>query len=112
MTAPSNLAIPADRKGLQSEWPARRALRLFGACQTLRRRGNLNDAGNGTGNRRSKGMGIGRDNRDANGTTGTRNAERGRRVAVSDNLQLPLLIPCAVARQDAAPPRLGDWRAA
>ena len=30
--------------------PARRALRLFGACQTLRRRGNLNAAGNGTGN--------------------------------------------------------------
>ncbi len=50
MTAPSNLAIPADRKGLQSEWPARRALRLSGACQTLRRRGNLNAAGNGTGN--------------------------------------------------------------
>ena len=24
---------------------------------------------------------------------------------MSDNLQLPLLIPCAVARQDAAPPR-------
>ncbi len=30
--------------------PARRALRLSGACQTLRRRGNLNAAGNGTGN--------------------------------------------------------------
>ena len=34
--------------------PARRALRLFGACQTLRRRGNLNAAGNGTGNTLSK----------------------------------------------------------
>ena len=50
-------------------------------------------------------MGIGRDNRDTTGTTGTRNAERGRRVAVSDNLQLPLQPPCAEARQDAAPPR-------
>ncbi len=33
---------------------------------------------------------------------------------MSDNLQLPLLIPCAVARQDAAPPREGvdkeSWR--
>ena len=30
--------------------PARRAFRLSGACQTLRRRGNLTAAGNGTGN--------------------------------------------------------------
>ncbi len=28
----------------------RMPLPMFGACQTLRRRGNLNDAGNGTGN--------------------------------------------------------------
>ena len=36
---------PRSDRGL-----ARRAFRLSGACQTLRRRGNLNAAGNGTGN--------------------------------------------------------------
>ena len=92
-----------------------------GACQALRRRGALNAAGNG------------RDHRGATGTAGMRSMEGGMaRLKVAPprrgadfpghsfaffasnplralrfRLALPLRIPCAVARQDAAPPEAG-----